>query len=1487
VSNKNTGGCVEAHLIADYQDNNLLLFAAEQGRNDIVEILLKMGIETSHPKSSVNAQALAWSRQHFDIILTFAEANLTYPRDIDVSKCPDSLGFFIKVSDDMHEAVKAINFDKISEIISQYPNLRHFYNCNNESAPKIALDHKLIDVYKFLIKNKVFLGRHEAMAEIWNSLSESDRIDLREIHFEHSIDMPEKHIHYLTINSQIAHDDSNPKGKLSLAQYAFEILNENPLIRIIFMIVAASKNFKILFDFISDSVHVVDPTADDKTKGLFYLTGRIYISAKHLVSQNTEHETFGTLAHELCHYAMNLVFKNMAKPYYSNDQQARDEFEEISNLCQQKRGFEQIIDLVYDCYPKNMQHAELIVRVPHLLALYQYRPAKLNQIRTEFCLLFDFYEKKVVPEMQKLLPKIDAENQIDVKNKKIFKFKTISIITIIFSIISIIVGVFVMRSIFFKPTYNFKDLTKEQQIKVRNGLVNYKDVNLKLKDLFPKNSSAYEILTSDHISKLINNEELNFSSSHLHYLDELVHHNWYNMSKKLQRKILHSNVTFQGEKIKFRRLYKTSMWAFISLTSEQIIHLLEGKEFKISQMTQNQNDFYIERMFFQEDIYAIYYHHMNDYNIGMKGVTNSVTKTVFPKREFIEVFEEFQKIEYSEYLERIKKIKQKSAFKNLPTSDFKTSKDELVSFKQYQFSLDDIVKSTEDSKIFILSAEGGMGKTVTFEELTMRIKMKFPLRWVSYIDLKDHIWLYEKYQKLDNVERFLEEILGLGSENEFEAWLFDALYLTDNVVLLWNGFDEISPTYSEFILEIINSVRLNSSNIQYICTRPLYSDFLSDNLNTFAWTLVPFDQNDQHIFLSRYFELNNLSNSDVQNYTENIKSFLSTLKSRHQTYEYASNFDSPLMLRMIAEIVYNNNGILKADNLYKIYEEFVSKKVEIWQEKSIFAKSFINNLISKGSAFNLIKFLQKHALKSELSQNFYQCMNKLEVFQQKVPKDLPRDEISRMGILYTSREDDFRFAHKTFAEFFVAQYLVENIYKAGNVERREAELRIELFQYISENFLSGYNAITNFIKSFLETQDEYDDKSFSPMISDVLRTTHKRLFYNLLNKCTWETFDFLLNFFKKDQKVLNCLLHIDADETIYNAANNFFHAHSVPYMRSCLRFAIKTIEDFLTPSEYKKLVNGKNQKGIKSCDKHFLCEVHAMYCSTDIVTTEDFFEKVVLKDLNRDEIRELFTSKTTPLMYAILKQNYMFDYGIIYKIAKNLLSKDEMKKFFLNFISIYAKDNLVLNKKPLFVLKRFEKLSTDSEINEMFLDRNILHKAANSDAKAFEILFNLFKNHTNLEKQKSALKQAVVEDGWLRNEREYDSIQYSKLKCYGYPQVTILQTSLISFDPKGNSKTFKLIVEIYENYFNNSEIQEMILGSSLHMPYIVYYCNVESCQNIAQYFKKIFSGNEELLNDFLLQSIEQTNKNIFQYFEDFGDIRDQLNAFRDVISVII
>jgi hypothetical protein len=109
-----------------------------------------------------------------------------------------------------------------------------------------------------------------------------------------------------------------------------------------------------------------------------------------------------------------MVYDNLSKPYIATDQQTREKFKFISQFCYTNCEIEEAIKQVYQ-YPRHMHHAELIARVPYLLAKYHNQLEKLDEIQECFKPLFDIYKQKIIIEMESAL--VDIENSVSLENK--------------------------------------------------------------------------------------------------------------------------------------------------------------------------------------------------------------------------------------------------------------------------------------------------------------------------------------------------------------------------------------------------------------------------------------------------------------------------------------------------------------------------------------------------------------------------------------------------------------------------------------------------------------------------------------------------------------------------------------------------------------------------------------------------------------------------------------------------------------------------------------------------------------------------------------------------------------------------------------------------------------------------------------------------------------------------------------------------------------
>ncbi|KAG5681808.1 hypothetical protein PVAND_011216 [Polypedilum vanderplanki] len=504
--------------LIDKDGLNLFFNAAQIGNTKVVKILLECAFNVNCLHNRLFAVDYAYKNQHYETVFELLNLNSMFPAELDIDACPEKLKEFAEMSKKFHENIQSGNIEEVSQTLTKYPNLRYFYSPGNLSACAMAIGYRQFEIYELLICKNVYLSAWEEIEELTSHLSKQERKELREIHFRNKKDIQESHIMNLMSKSSVGHDVFDIQDKLDHVAKAFRILNNFLAIQILLKIAALLSDLQMIFDFNRESVEYLDPTSDRGTLGLFYGNGRIYVGAKQLLDPKTEHEVFATIAHELCHFVLYNVFGSNAWPYDENDKETAEEFEVISQECKLKKSVDKIISLVYDCYPSDMFHAELIVRIPHFFAYYHNKPEIIEMLRIEFNSLFNFYEFNLISKLETQLIRLKSQ----LENERKANERRISMLLKImcFGFISLISLACFVGYYFYEPNYSWSELSKEQKEKIYDGVIKFEKQIMKFRDLYDENDSneVYRVLKPQQIKKLLKNEFLDLNETENSFL---------------------------------------------------------------------------------------------------------------------------------------------------------------------------------------------------------------------------------------------------------------------------------------------------------------------------------------------------------------------------------------------------------------------------------------------------------------------------------------------------------------------------------------------------------------------------------------------------------------------------------------------------------------------------------------------------------------------------------------------------------------------------------------------------------------------------------------------------------------------------------------------------------------------------------------------------------------------------------------------------------
>lgn len=357
--------------------------------------------------------ALAWSQSEFIIFNFLIRADLPYPQNYQSTNSDKNLEF--TAVGEFHRNIREGNLNEVKKFIRLNEILTFARDSNNTSALQVAFESEQFEIFSYLRTHGMMLSDTNEMGKHFSqrsNLSEIKKKKFRQFNMKNVIQVGEINlIDRLMQQSSVSFNRkklSKEKLKLELRK-AFMDLNE--LVPDILRVVAANDRFEMIFDFDNDVVDEIDPLQTNNAGSAF----RNYasIAGRNLMSSNKYDRDFvlGTIAHETMHSALGLIYENQMKPYSLGDSESLSKMTLIADQCRQLANESSTIKAAFKDNDKNL-HTELIARVPDMIVTYRHIQSKLKKRRKTFKSLFDFYENKIIKEIQALHSTMSARIKI-------------------------------------------------------------------------------------------------------------------------------------------------------------------------------------------------------------------------------------------------------------------------------------------------------------------------------------------------------------------------------------------------------------------------------------------------------------------------------------------------------------------------------------------------------------------------------------------------------------------------------------------------------------------------------------------------------------------------------------------------------------------------------------------------------------------------------------------------------------------------------------------------------------------------------------------------------------------------------------------------------------------------------------------------------------------------------------------------------------------
>ncbi|KAL7029854.1 hypothetical protein ACKWTF_006396 [Chironomus riparius] len=411
------------------------------------------------------------------------------------------------------------------------------------------------------------------------------------------------------------------------------------------------------------------------------------------------------------------------------------------------------------------------------------------------------------------------------------------------------------------------------------------------------------------------------------------------------------------------------------------------------------------------------------------------------------------------------------------------------------------LESVQDLSIFLLSDHAGSGKTTIFKDIAIKLKALNKNVWVSFINLRINGPVLENFKNkikdltFDDVCQMLFEMVD--QESDIEKAIFTKLFFNGTTILFFDGFDEISPKYTQIVMKMFEILITNEvKNHLWISTRPHCAEILEIMLNVKAFKFTDCTNEEYLEFITKILKLNKVPENSlkfekvVQNVYYYIHNdiFLRPLVNE-PSFVAKQAIENPLLIEMLTELFINDSIKVDTDN-YNLYLKMVEKQKE---KVGIKIPNLERDPTGKLSVWDVHKIL---SLLLIFGDDFVDELKfKLETLSimkkwKKEKKNWTSDMIQRYGfVIVDLSADNLRssidFNHRTYAEFFIAQFLMDFIFD-DNDEVSEAEVmkKFEIFDLVMKNG-KRFSIILSFMVNFIKfgTYEDIGDE-----IKEILTT---------------------------------------------------------------------------------------------------------------------------------------------------------------------------------------------------------------------------------------------------------------------------------------------------------------------------------------------------------------------------------------------------------------
>lgn len=443
-------------------------------------------------------------------------------------------------------------------------------------------------------------------------------------------------------------------------------------------------------------------------------------------------------------------------------------------------------------------------------------------------------------------------------------------------------------------------------------------------------------------------------------------------------------------------------------------------------------------------------------------------------------------------------------------------------------------------KVTLLSNDAGMGKSTVLTSVAKEIRRNIGNAWIVRIDLNDKQYFLNQIKfrehEINECINFVSKIIIKTIRGQIDnpnirlqrAIFGESLQKTKQnfkkpqIVLILDGFDEISPHHNKKTTTLINALKASDASQLWITTRPHEKDHLKTELDSNVYYLQQLEREEQITYLDKFFKWNircdkpsvNILGSSDRTYSQMIKYLtemkqanlndaltedisnilhefpktngnIEELKNRIELLSFteyieesllslwsegvfakSGNFHgTPLNLRMLSVVVSKEKKLIKELDPFDLYQKFVDIQFAIFYKNKTKSRTTNQGAIETNEDHKNLVLNREHntlAVKV-LFPNDYENksvpdLTVLDELKEAIKEGSEIGEKISRVGLLALRSEQLEFIHHSFAEFFFSKYL----------KKYSSHERVQ--QILIENILteSAYGVIRHFFNAQLE-----------------------------------------------------------------------------------------------------------------------------------------------------------------------------------------------------------------------------------------------------------------------------------------------------------------------------------------------------------------------------------------------------------------------------------